>query len=128
MTDARLPARIGALLASPGRALADVDQEGGGVRDAVWVAVLTSVCLRLTDIARAFIGWEAAPLAVVRQVLMVLAQQLRWPVVMAVVASVVITVLAGRGRRDPTRDSDLGALCAVPFFVARVILVTFHLD
>jgi peroxiredoxin len=128
MTDAHLPARVGALLASPNRALAEVDRQGGGVRDALWVAVVASVCLRLTEVERAFIGWEAAPFAVVRQVLMVLAQQLRWPVVMSVAASVLITVLAGRGRRDPARDSDLGALACVPFFAARAILVTFHLD
>jgi peroxiredoxin len=128
MTEARLPARIGALLASPATALPEVDREGGGVRDALWVAVVASVCLRLAEIERAFIGWEAAPLAVVRQVLMVLAQQFRWPVVMAVAASVVITVLAGKGRRDPARDSELGALACVPFFAAKAILVTFHLD
>src|SRR5205814_4466402 len=104
MTEARLPARIGAVLASPARALAEVDRQGGGVRDALWVAVLASACLRLQDIARGFIGWEAAPLAALRQVLMVLAQELRWPVVMGVMASVLITTLAGRGRRDPARD------------------------
>jgi peroxiredoxin len=128
MSDARLPARIGALLASPTRALAEVDREGGGVRDALWVAIAASACLKLNEIERAFIGWEAAPLAVVRQVLMVLAQQLRWPVVMAVAASVLITVLAGKGKRDPSRDSELGALSCVPFFAAKTILVTFHLD
>jgi len=128
MTDARLPARIGALLASPTRALAEVDREGGGVRDALWVAIVVSACLKLNEIQRAFIGWEAAPLAVVRQVLMVLAQQLRWPVVMAVAASVLITVLAGKGKRDPARDSELGALSSVPFFAATAILVTFRLD
>ena len=35
---------------------------------------------------------------------------------------------AGKGRRDPARDSELGALCCVPFFAAYAILVTFHLD
>ncbi|HXU81807.1 MAG TPA: TlpA disulfide reductase family protein [Polyangia bacterium] len=127
MIEPRLPARIGALLVSPARALGDVDRLGGGVRDALWVAVVTGVCLRLAEIERAFIGWQAAPLAVLRQVLMVLAQQLRWPVVMGVAASVVVTVLAGRSR-DPSRDSELGALAVVPFFVAKAILVTFHLD
>jgi peroxiredoxin len=128
MTDVHLPARIGALLASPNRALADVDREGGGVRDALWVAVVTSACVRLGDIERAFIGWEAAPLAAARQVLMLLAQQLRWPVVMGVAASLLITVLAGKGRRDPARDSELGALACVPFFAAYAVLVTSHLD
>jgi cytochrome c biogenesis protein CcmG/thiol:disulfide interchange protein DsbE len=128
MTEVRLPARVGALLASPNRALAEVERHGGGVRDALWVAVVASFCLRLSEIERAFIGWQAAPLAVVRQVLMVLAQQLRWPVVMAAAASVLVTVLAGRARRDPARDSELGALSVVPFFAARAVIVTFHLD
>jgi peroxiredoxin len=139
MTEARLPARIGALLASPARAMAEADRKGGGLRDALWVATVTSICLRLSEIERAFIGWNAPrastlgdalldKLGVVRQVLMVVAQQFRWPVVLGVAASVLITVLAGKGRRDPARDSDLGALACVPFFAAKAILVTFHLD
>ena len=127
MGEPRLPARIGALLASPSRALADVDRHGGGVRDALWVAVVASLCLRLKDVETAFIGWEAAPVAVLRQVLMVLARELRWPVVLGVAASVLITVLAGK-TRDPARDSDLGALACVPYFVAYAVVMTFGLD
>jgi cytochrome c biogenesis protein CcmG/thiol:disulfide interchange protein DsbE len=124
----RLPARIGALLTSPSRAMAAVDREGGGLGDALWVAVVTSACLKLDEIARAFIGWQSGAFATVRQVLMVIAQQLRWPGGLGIAASVLITVLAGKGRRDPARDSDLGALACIPFFVAKALLVTSHLD
>jgi peroxiredoxin len=128
MPETWLPARVGAMLASPRRAMAEVDARGGGVRDAVLVAVLSTVCLKLADLERAFIGWDLGLFAVVRQALMVLARELRWPVVFAVVAGVAITVLAGRGRRDPARDSDLGAACCVPFFAARALILTFRLD
>jgi len=128
MTEARLPARVGALLVSPRRALAEVDRLGGGVRDAVWTALLVTVCVRLADVQRAFIGWDAAPLSVLRPVLMVIASELQRPVVMAVLAGVVITILAGRGKRDPSRDAELGAVCLIPYFVVRAVFGTLDLE
>jgi peroxiredoxin len=126
MTEARLPARVGALLASPAHALADYDRQGGAVRDAFWVAVLVTVCVRLDDIQRAFIGWDTAPLAVLRPVLMVLAAELRWPVVFAVIAGVAITLLAGN-KRDPSRDAELGAACLIPYFAVSAVFRTVDL-
>jgi cytochrome c biogenesis protein CcmG/thiol:disulfide interchange protein DsbE len=128
MADDRLPARVGALLASPGRALANIDRLGGGVRDATIVAVLVTACVRLADMERALIGWEAAPLAVVRQLLMVLAQELRVPVVMGVAAGVAVTILAGRGKRDPGRDAELGAAACIPYFAVLTIWKTLQID
>jgi peroxiredoxin len=127
MTEARLPARVGAVLASPARALPDYDRQGRGVGDAFWVALLVTACLRLEEIARAFIGWDTAPFAVVRQALMVVARDLQGPVVMAVVAAVAITVVAGRGRRDPSRDIELGAVSVIPYFAVGALFRTADL-
>jgi peroxiredoxin len=127
MTEARLPARVGAALASPARALRDYDRAGGGVRDAFWVALLVIVCVRLDDIARAFIGWDTAPLSVLRQALMVVSSELRWPVVLAVGSAVAITVLAGRGKRDPSRDIELGAVGLIPYFTIGAVFRTVDL-
>jgi peroxiredoxin len=117
----RLPARVGALLASPRRALAEIDERGGGVRDATWVAVIATVCLKLQDIERAFIGWRSGILASLRLPLMVLARELKLPVMLALLAGVAITVLAGRGKRDPGRDIELGAGCVVPFLTVSAL-------
>jgi peroxiredoxin len=126
MPEARVlfPARIGALLGSPARALAELDERGGGVSDAAWVVVLGAVCLRLADLQRALVGWKGLAFSTVRQGLMIVAQELRGPVVMALLAGVAITVLAGRGRRDPSRDIELGAASVVPYFAAHALFRT----
>jgi len=127
MIEARLPARVGAALASPAWALSDYDRNGRGVGDAFWLSLLVTVCLRLEEIARAFIGWDTAPFAAVRQALMVVARDLQRPVVMAVLAAVAITVLAGRGRRDPSRDIELGAVSIIPYFAVGAVFRTLDL-
>jgi peroxiredoxin len=110
-----LPARVGALLASPRRALAEIDGRGGGVRDATWVAVIAAACVRFADFGTSFVGWREGLLATVRRPLTVLARELRFPVLLAVLAGVLITVLAGKGKRDPSRDIELGAASLVPW-------------
>jgi thiol-disulfide isomerase/thioredoxin len=124
--EAPLPARIGTLLASPGRALDEIDGRGtGGVRDALWLIVVAAVCLRLEDLASAARGLaDRDVLGTVRQTVAVLAQELRVPVVLAIAAGVLITVAAGRGRRDPATDIELGAASFVPFFAVRVVART----
>jgi peroxiredoxin len=126
VADARLPARVGALLASPRRALGEQDREGGGALDAFLVGVICAVCVRLAEIERAFIGWEAAPVAAIRQVLMLVARELQWPLVLAVAAGVAVTIAAGR-RRDPGRDAELGAAALIPFFAVRSVMATVEL-
>ena len=122
----RLPARLGTLLASPSPALAEMDARGGGgVRDAAWLVALATVCLRTADLQRSLAGLgDGAVLAPLRQALMVFAQELRGPVVMSLLAGVAITVLAGRGRRDPSTDVELGAASYIPFFAVRALART----
>ncbi len=115
-------ARIGALLASPVRALAEIDAAGGGgVRAAAWLVLLGTLAFRIEEVVQAVAGGVSV-FGAVRQVLVVVGQELRVPVVLTVAAGVAITVLAGRGRRDPSLDIELGAACAVPFLAARATL------
>jgi thiol-disulfide isomerase/thioredoxin len=118
-----LPARIGALLGSPVAALTEIDARGtGGVGDVAWLVVLGTVCLRLQDLARALLGVrDGNVLAALRQALGIFAQELQAPVLLSIIAGVVITVAAGRGRRDPAIDIELGAACYPPAFIAHVI-------
>lgn len=124
-----LPARLGALLASPARALRRIDASGGGVRDAAWLVLFGALCFRLEDLARAVLGiTHLSAGLVLRQTLAVFSQELREAVMVVVGAGVGITILAGRGRRDPSLDIELGAACYVPFFAARGVLRTVDLD
>src|SRR4051812_14213452 len=102
-------------MASPRRALTEIDRRGGGVRDATWVAVIAAACVHFADFGGSFLGWGEGFFTTLRRPLMVLARDLRLPVLLAVVAGVVITVLAGRGKRDPSRDIELGAAALVPW-------------
>src|SRR4051812_30166861 len=113
MAEARLPARIGALLASPARALQEIDARGGGVRDAVWLAVLGTICFRLPQLVQA-ITVGPTLFGVAHQTVLALGHELQSGVMLGVAAGLAITVLAGRGRRDPSRDIELGGACYVP--------------
>jgi cytochrome c biogenesis protein CcmG/thiol:disulfide interchange protein DsbE len=119
----RLPARLGTLLATPSRALAEIDARGtGGVRDVAWLVVLGTICLRLPDLLRALVGVvDGNVLGALRRTLGVFAQELQAPVVLSIVAGLVITVAAGRGRRDPAVDIELGAACYTPGYLAHVL-------
>jgi thiol-disulfide isomerase/thioredoxin len=121
---ALLPARLGALLASPARRLAEIDAQGtGGVRDVAWLVVVGTVCLRLPDLWRAILGVsDGNILATLRQLLGIFAQELQSPVVLSVAAALIITVAAGRGRRDPSIDIELGAACYPPALLAHVVM------
>jgi hypothetical protein len=109
------PALVGGLLARPDATLAEIDRQGGGVRSATWLVLIGTVCLRLDDLARVFIGWrDTTLLGALRQCLSVLGEELRgtgWlgPVILTIAAGLLITLLAGRGRREPGMDIELGA-------------------
>jgi thiol-disulfide isomerase/thioredoxin len=116
-------------LVEPRRALARVEITGGGVRDAVWLVVLGLVCFRLEDVMRALLGiTHLSAGTVVRQMLSFISIELRDAMFVVVPAAVVVTVAAGRGRRDPSRDLELAALAYVPFFVIRAIYRALDLE
>ena len=112
-------ARVGALLASPGRALADIQaRERGGVGDALAVLLLGTLCFRLPELARAALMVREASLAgTLAQLLGIVGQDLRPALFVALPAGIVITLLAGRDRRDPGLDIELGAACSIPYLL-----------
>ncbi len=126
---AGFPARIGTLLFYPRRALVQIDQQGGGFRDAGYLVLLGVLCFRLEDLARALLGVLHQSLGtVVRQVLATASHEIQEAVLLGLPAAVLLTLAAGRGRRDPGRDVELGAACYVPFFAVRAVYRTLDLQ
>jgi thiol-disulfide isomerase/thioredoxin len=123
-------ARVGALLANPRRALADVEARGGGaLADVARLVAITTICFRVHDIWRAFAGASLGSLgSVLRSLLTVVSQEVQPAVVPILLAGLTVTILAGRGRRDPAVDIELGAACFVPLLVGRSVLRTIELE
>ena len=112
-------ARVGMLLVSPGRALADIQaRERGGVGDALAILLLGVLCFRLPAVARAVLMVREASFAgTLAQLLGIVGRDLRPALLVALLAGVAITLLAGRGRRDPALDIELGAACSIPYLL-----------
>ncbi len=110
--------RIGTLLAAPDRALARIQMEGrGAVVDSLRLLLLGLLCFQVPELARAAavardISWNSA----LTGLLNLLAQEFRAALIGVVPAGLAITLLAGRGRRDPGLDIELGAASFVPYF------------
>jgi thiol-disulfide isomerase/thioredoxin len=127
--DLPLPARFGMALVEPRQALARVDARGGGVRDASWLVLFGILCFRLEDVMRGLLGITHFSLSsVIKQMLAVVSFEVREAVLVVFIAAAIISMAAGRGRRDPSRDLELGALVYVPFFTARAVYRTLDLD
>ncbi|MGB8295342.1 MAG: TlpA disulfide reductase family protein [Polyangia bacterium] len=111
--------RVGTLIVAPGRALADIQaRERGGVGDALAVLLLGVLCFHLPALVRAVLMVREASVAgTLAQIFGIVAQDLRPAMLVALTAGVAISVLAGRGRRDPGLDIELGAACAVPYLL-----------
>jgi peroxiredoxin len=115
-------------LIEPRHAFARVEAFGGGLRDAGWLVVVGILCFRLEDMMRALLGithlsWST----VVRQMLAVVSYEVLEVMWVVLGAAVVITLAAGRGRRDPSRDLELGGVVYVPYFAVRAIFRTLDL-
>jgi thiol-disulfide isomerase/thioredoxin len=124
-----LYARIGLLLVAPSRALERIERQGGGFRDAGWLVLVGMLCFRLEDLARALLGISHLSLGTVgRQLLAVASQEVQEALWIALGASILVTVLAGRGKRDPSRDLELGCAAYVPFFAVRAVYRTLDLE
>ena len=97
--------RVGTLIVSPGRALADIQVwERGGVGDALVILLLGVLCFRLPVVARAVLMLREASLAgTLAQLLSIVGQDLRPAILIALPAAIATTVLAGRGRRGRIR-------------------------
>jgi thiol-disulfide isomerase/thioredoxin len=120
-----LPARLGMVLAEPRRALALIEARATGVRDAGWLVLAGILCFRLEDLMRALLGITHLSLGtVLRQTLAVVSFEVREAILVILPAAVVLTLAAGRGKRDPGRDLELAAACYVPFFAVRAVYRT----
>jgi hypothetical protein len=111
--------RIGTLMVAPGRALADIQaRERGGVGDALAILLLGVLCFRLPAVARAVLMVREASLAgTLAQLLGIVGEDLRPALLIALPAGIATTILAGRGRRDPGLDIELGAACSIPYLL-----------
>lgn len=115
------PGRLGQLLVAPGAALRRIDAGGGGFRDAVVLVVLGAIALRFPQLAEAVLGLLSSfSLGALSRVVAVFSNEARDGMMVALPASLIITVLAGR-RRDPANDLELGCACFAPFFVVRAV-------
>jgi len=101
--------------------MTDIDARGGGgVKAAGWLVVAGMACFRIEDLVRSALGGSLV--IILRQGLGVVGQELREAVMVSVIGGLLITIFAGRGRRDPGRDIELGAACYVPFFAVHAIV------
>jgi thiol-disulfide isomerase/thioredoxin len=117
-----LPARLGMMLAEPVRGLKMVEARATGVRDAAWLVLGGILCFRLEDLMRALLGITHLSLGtVLRQTLAVVSYEVREAILIVLPAAVLLTLAAGKGRRDPGRDLELAAACYVPFFAVRAL-------
>ncbi len=127
--DLRLPARLGLALCEPRRALARVDVVGGGLGDAAWLVLIGIACFRLEDLMRALLGITHLSFGtVIRQMLAVVSYEDREAMIVILPAAIAVTLAAGRGRRDPSRDFEIAALAYVPFFTVRALFRTLDLE
>jgi thiol-disulfide isomerase/thioredoxin len=114
------PARLGLLLVAPTRGLEGiVRRRAGGVRDALYLVGLSLLAFRLPDLLRAVLaGSRVSVTAGLSRLLGLLGAEMQTAAFVVLASALVITLLAGRGRRDPGLGLELGAACYVPYFVA----------
>jgi thiol-disulfide isomerase/thioredoxin len=114
----RLPLRVGRLLAAPDEALARIEAEGGGFRDAITLVIVGAIAFRLPDLLQALLALAGPTSGAFLRVIGVFGEEAREAAWVVLPAAVVVTVLAGK-RRDPAADLELGAAAYHVFFVVR---------
>jgi thiol-disulfide isomerase/thioredoxin len=110
--------RLGLILVAPVLGLRGVlDRKRGALRDAFYLVLVSIVVFRLPDLVRAGLSFSRISLAGgLTQTVGVVGAELRTAAFVTLVAALVITIFAGRGRRDPSLALELGAACYVPYF------------
>jgi len=109
---------VGALLSSPRAALARLDAQGGGFRDAVLLTVVGVVAFRFQQLFEAVLGLGQPSQGSIGHLVGVWANELNEAVVVVIPCAVLLTLLAGR-QRDPAQDLELAAACYTPWFLVR---------
>jgi cytochrome c biogenesis protein CcmG, thiol:disulfide interchange protein DsbE len=126
---ALFPGRLGMMLAQPLDGLRLYEVRGGGVRDAGYLVLLGLICFRLEDVTRALLGITHLSFGtVLRQMLAVLSQEVQEAIIVVLPAAVAVTLGAGRSKRDPSRDLELGAAAYIPYFAVRALYRTANLE
>ncbi len=111
--------RLGQILVAPRAAMARIEREGGGFRDAVILVALGAVTLRFPQVAEALLGLSQPSRGTLLRVVGVFSNEAR-DALMIIPATLGIVLLGGR-RRDPNLDLEIGAACFAPFFMARAV-------
>ena len=112
-----LPGRIGQLATAPDEALARVEAEGGGLRDALALVVAAVVAFRLPELVHAVLAVAGPTSGAFMRLVALFASEARHAAWFVLPAAVVITFLA-RDRRDAGRDLDLAGACYPAAFIA----------
>jgi thiol-disulfide isomerase/thioredoxin len=116
----RFPARIGQLIVAPRAAVARIEVEGGGLRDALWLVVLGVFTFRLPELCRVLLAIAGPATGDLMRLAGLFLDETREAAWVVLPAAVIVTAAAGR-RRDATRDLDLGAACYAPYFALRAV-------
>jgi thiol-disulfide isomerase/thioredoxin len=112
------PVRLGLVLLAPSTGLRGIiERKRGAVRDAFYLVFLSIVAFRLPELVRAIVSFSRISLAGgLTQTMGVVGAELRTAAFVTLVAALLITIFAGRGRRDPSLALELGAACYIPYF------------
>jgi len=122
------PARMATVLGRPSAGFNEIERLGGGVRDTLWLVVLGTICFRSDSLARHLLALsDVGFLSVLIQLVQPFSAELRAALMVTLPAAVVITLAAGRGKRNFSRDLELGAACFVPFFAVMALARTAQL-
>jgi thiol-disulfide isomerase/thioredoxin len=113
-----LPGRIGQLCTAPRAAMARIEAQGGGLRDALWLVVFGVLAFRLPELIRMLLAIGGPTSGVGMRLVGLFSDEAREAAWVVLPAAVIVTVSAGV-RRDATRDLDLGAACYAPYFALR---------
>ncbi|HTB59191.1 MAG TPA: TlpA disulfide reductase family protein [Polyangia bacterium] len=116
----QFPARIGQTVVAPRAAVARIEAEGGGLRDALWLVVLGVFTFRLPELCRVLLAIAGPATGDLMRLAGLFLDETREAAWVVLPAAVIVTAAAG-ARRDATRDLDLGAACYPPYFALRAI-------
>jgi thiol-disulfide isomerase/thioredoxin len=115
----RFHERLGQLALTPSLGLARIMQrKTGGLRDALYLVLISVLAFRLPDLVRAVLAFgRISASGGLTQLMGVVGAELRTAGFVVLVSALVITILAGKGRRDPSLALELGSACYVPYFL-----------
>jgi thiol-disulfide isomerase/thioredoxin len=113
-----LPGRIGQVCTAPRAAMARIEAQGGGLRDALWLVLFGVLAFRLPELVRMLLAIGGPTSGAALRLVGLFSDEAREAAWVVLPAAVIVTALAG-ARRDATRDLDLGAACYAPYFALR---------